>query len=273
MSAAPGRSQASSRRSTLGEGTPLRTLIIVQARMTSTRLPGKVLLPLAGEPMLTRLVERLRRVRRAHGIVIATTTNASDDPIAALCAQLGLPCHRGSEHDVLSRYADAARLHGADVVVRITSDCPLIDPALIDQVIAVYEQRGSDYVSNMLPPTWPYGMAVEVFSAAALQQAHAEATQAAEREHVTPFIYWHPERYRLRNVASPVDLSQHRWTVDTPEDYELVRGLFETLHPINPEFTQADILALLDAHPDWMTINQHVEQKSTTESQTQESTP
>ena len=252
----------------------MTTLIIVQARMTSTRLPGKVLLPLAGEPMLTRLIERLRRVRRADGIVVATTTNATDDPIAALCAQLGVPCHRGSEHDVLSRYADAARLHGADTVVRITSDCPLIDPALIDQVIAAYEEGGIDYVSNMLPPTWPYGMAVEVFSAAALAQAHAEATQAAEREHVTPFLYWHPERYRLRNVASPVDLSQHRWTVDTPEDYALVSRLFHHLMPTHPHFTQADVLALLEQHPDWIALNQHVQQKPATQTQnTQESTP
>lgn len=251
----------------------MKILLIVQARMTSSRLPGKVLLPLAGEPMLTRLIERLRRVQRVDGIVIATTTNATDDLIAALCDKLGVPCHRGSEHDVLSRYADAARLHGADLVVRITSDCPLIDPALIDQVIAVYAKGDSDYASNMLPPTWPYGMAVEVFGAAALQQAHTEATLPAEREHVTPFIYWHPERYRLRNVASPVDLSHHRWTVDTPEDYELVRRLFETLHPINPEFTQADILTLLDAHPDWMSLNQRVQQKPATESQTQEPIP
>lgn len=251
----------------------MKTLIIVQARMTSTRLPGKVLLPLAGEPMLTRLLQRLRRVRRAHGIVVATTINATDDPIAALCAQQAVPCHRGSEHDVLSRYADAARLHGADVVVRITSDCPLIDPALIDQVIAAYEEGGSDYVSNMLPPTWPYGMAVEVFSAAALAQAHAEATQAAEREHVTPFIYWHPERYRLRNVASPVDLSQHRWTVDTPEDYALVGRLFDHLMPNHPQFTQADVLALLDQHPDWIAINQHIQQKPATETQTPKENP
>lgn len=248
----------------------MTTLIIVQARMTSTRLPGKVLLPLAGEPMLTRLVERLRRVRRAHGIVIATTTNATDDPIAALCDMLAVPYHRGSEHDVLSRYADAARLHGAEVVVRITSDCPLIDPALIDRVIATHEEGDSDYASNMLLPTWPYGMAVEVFSATALQQAHTEATQAAEREHVTPFIYWHPERYRLRNVQSPVDLSHHRWTVDTPEDYELVRRLFETLFTVQPEFTQEDILALLDTRPDWCALNQHIEQKQATETQTPE---
>lgn len=251
----------------------MTTLIIVQARMTSTRLPGKVLLPLAGEPMLTRLVERLRRVQRADGIVIATTTNATDDPIAALCSQLGMPCHRGSEHDVLSRYADAARLHGADTVVRITSDCPLIDPALIDQVIAAYEEGDSDYVSNMLPPTWPYGMAVEVFSAAALAQAHAEATQAAEREHVTPFLYWHPERYSLRNVASPVDLSQHRWTVDTPEDYALVGRLFDHLMPNHPHFTQADVLALLDQHPDWIALNQHIQQKPAPETQTPKENP
>ena len=251
----------------------MKTLIIVQARMTSTRLPGKVLLPLAGEPMLTRLIERLRRVRRADGIVVATTTNTSDDPIAMLCEQLGVPCHRGSEHDVLSRYADAARLHGADVVVRITSDCPLIDPALIDQTIAAYDEGGSDYVSNMLPPTWPYGMAVEVFSAAALAQAHAEATQAAEREHVTPFLYWHPERYRLRNVASPVDLSHHRWTVDTPEDYALVSRLFEHLMPTRPTFTQADVLALLEQHPDWIAINQHIRQKPATETQLSKENP
>lgn len=251
----------------------MKTIIIVQSRMTSTRLPGKVLLPLAGEPMLMRLMERLRRVQRADGIVIATTTNVTDDPIAALCAQQGVPCHRGSELDVLSRYADAARLHAADVVVRITSDCPLIDPALIDQLIAVYEEGDSDYVSNMLPPTWPYGMAVEVFSATALAQAHAEATQDAEREHVTPFIYWHPQRYRLRNVASPVALSHHRWTVDTPEDYELVRRLFDHLLPTNPHFTQADVLALLDAHPDWIAINQHVQQKPATETQTSKENP
>jgi spore coat polysaccharide biosynthesis protein SpsF len=175
---------------------------------------------------------------------------------------------------VLSRYADAARLHGADTVVRITSDCPLIDPALIDQVIDTYEKGDSDYVSNMLPPTWPYGMAVEVFSAVALAQAHAEATQPYEREHVTPFLYGHPERYRLLNVASPVDLSHHRWTVDTPEDYELVGLLFGHLIPTRPNFTMANVIAVLEAHPGWIAINQHIKQKPGTQTQnTQESTP
>ena len=251
----------------------MKTVLIVQARMTSTRLPGKVLLPLGGEPMLARLAERLRCVRRADATVIATTTNAADDPIAALCAPLGLACHRGSEHDVLSRYADAARAHGADVVVRVTSDCPLIDPALIDQAIVAHAEGGSDYVSNMLPPTWPYGMAVEVFGADALAQAQAEATQDSEREHVTPFIYWHPERYRLRNLASPVDLSHHRWTVDTPEDLDLVRRLFDALHPVRPHFTLADLLATMDAHPDWLGINQHIAQKPATQTQHRKESP
>lgn len=239
----------------------MKTVIVVQARMTSTRLPGKVLLPLGGEPMLARLIERLHRVKRADGIVVATTTNAADEPIVALCERLDVPCHRGSEHDVLSRYADAARLNDAEAVVRITSDCPLIDPALVDHLIAIYLEGDCDYVSNMLPPTWPYGMAVEVFSATALREAQAEATQASEREHVTPFIYWHPERYRLRNVESPTDLSAQRWTVDTREDYELVRRLFETLYPTRPHFGLADVLATMDAHPDWTRINQHIEQR------------
>jgi spore coat polysaccharide biosynthesis protein SpsF len=239
----------------------MKTVIIVQARMTSTRLPGKVLLPLADQPMLMRLVERLRRVKQADAIVIATTTNATDDPIATLCETLVVPCHRGSEHDVLSRYADAARLNAAQVVVRVTSDCPLIDPVLVDKLITIYAEGGCDYVSNMQPPTWPYGMAIEVFSAAALDDAHREATQDSEREHVTPFIYWHPERYRLRNIESPQNLSQQRWTVDTPEDYQLVRRLFETLYPENPHFTLADVLAMMEAHPDWMRINQHIQQK------------
>ena len=245
----------------------MTTLIIVQARMTSTRLPGKVLLPLAGQPMLVRLIERLGRVQRADGIVVATTTNPCDDAITAVCERLGVPFFRGSEHDVLSRYAKTARLHAANVVVRITSDCPLIDPDLVDQVIEAYEESNVDYVSNMLPPSWPLGMAVEVFSAPALEQAHAHARTAAEREHVTPFLYWHPERYRLRNIASPVDLSQHRWTVDTPEDHQLVSLLFDHLYHRMPNFTLADVLTVFETHPEWIAINQHVAQKRANESQ------
>jgi spore coat polysaccharide biosynthesis protein SpsF len=241
----------------------MKTVIIVQARMTSTRLPGKVMLPLAGHPMLERLIERLNRVSRADAVVIATTTNATDDVIAACCVAQGVACHRGPEHDVLSRYAGAAREHQASMVVRVTSDCPLLDPELVDDLLQRFTSAGAqvDYLSNMLEPTWPYGMAVEVFSAQALYEAEAEATLPAEREHVTPFIYWRPERYRLLSVRHDVDLSRQRWTVDTPEDYELVRRIFEALYPVRPCFAMADVLGLLARHQDWMQINQHIEQK------------
>ena len=242
----------------------MKTVVIVQARMNSTRLPGKVMLLLAGETMLARLLERLRRVKKANAVVIATTTNSSDDVIALWAQAHDVTCHRGSELDVLARYAEAAREAAADVVVRVTSDCPLLDPVLVDQAITAFEVGDCDYVSNMLPPTWPYGMAVEVFSIATLIQAHREAIQDAEREHVTPFIYWHPERYRLKNLTSPENLSHHRWTVDTPEDYQLVQLIFDSLYRIHPEFALADVLSVMQTHPDWMRINQHIAQKQAT---------
>lgn len=240
------------------------TVVIVQARMTSTRLPGKVLKPIAGRPMLAYQLERLRRSRRTDRIVVASTVNASDDPIVALCASEGVEYTRGSENDVLSRYAEAAARFDAATVVRLTSDCPLLDPQLIDAAIAAYADGDErpDYLSNMIAPTWPYGMAVEVFSARALAEAQAEARDAAEREHVTPFIYWRPGRYRLKSLTRQPDLSHHRWTVDTPEDFELVRRIVETLYPRKPEFAMADVLALLAEHPDWQEINRHVAQKS-----------
>lgn len=238
----------------------MKVVIIVQARMTSTRLPGKVLLPLAGRPMLECLLERLQRVELADAVVVATTTNATDDPIVQLCADLGVACYRGSELDVLSRYAEAAAEHRADVVVRITSDCPLMDPALVDKVIGVYLAGGCDYVSNMIELSYPYGMAVEVFSAAALATAHEHATLPEEREHVTPYIYWNTERFKLKSVRGEMDLSHHRWTVDTQPDYELVQLIYETLYPESPKFDSNNVLALLAKHPQWERINQHIEQ-------------
>lgn len=239
----------------------MSTALIVQARMTSTRLPGKVLMPLGGRPMLACLVERLRRVSLADRIIIATTTNATDDVIAKFCEDNAVDCYRGSEHDVLSRYAEAAQHYGADTVVRITSDCPLLDPALVDRVISAYRDGDVDYASNMIEPTWPYGMAVEVFSRNVLLDAHNESVDAAEREHVTPFIYWHPERYVLKSVKLDRNLSDHRWTVDTPEDYELIKLIYTEVYPNNPEFNMEDVLAVMDRHPDWKKINQHIEQK------------
>lgn len=242
----------------------MKTVIIVQARMTSTRLPGKVLKQVMGKSLLEYQIERLRRVKLADEIVVATTTNATDQPIVDVCEQLKVACHRGSENDVLARYYEAATRFDATIVVRVTSDCPLIDPLLIDGAIGAYiDNAGSyDYVSNMIEPSWPYGMAVEVFSLQALAEAHNEATQESEREHVTPFIYWHPGRYRIKSLIMHPDLSHHRWTVDTPEDFELVRRLLEALYPRSPCYVMADVLALLAEHPEWAAINCDVAQKT-----------
>jgi spore coat polysaccharide biosynthesis protein SpsF len=237
--------------------------IIVQARMTSSRLPGKVLAPVLGRPLLWYQIERLRRVKEAARLVIATTVNKADDPIVSLCLAGGVDHWRGSEDDVLSRYFETARHFAASTVVRVTADCPLIDPSIVDAAIAVYSQAGGqlDYVSNMMEPTWPYGMAVEVLSVRALSEANAEAREAAEREHVTPFIYWRPARYRLRSLTRRPNLSHMRWTVDTPEDFELVRRIIEALYPSKPDFAMEDVLALLGEHPAWQDINRHVQQR------------
>jgi spore coat polysaccharide biosynthesis protein SpsF len=237
--------------------------IIVQARMGSSRLPGKVLKPIAGRPMLSYQVERLRRVAHENKIVIATTESFADNAIVGFCQSEKIDVYRGSEQDVLSRFYGAAIQYQASMIVRVTSDCPLIDPGLIDQAIAAYLDSGDqcDYVSNMLVPSWPYGMAVEVVSFAVLKQANTESTDAAEREHVTPFIYWRPQRFRIKSLTMTPNLSHYRWTVDTPEDFELISRILSSLYPRKPIFSMTDVLALLGEHPDWALLNAHVQQK------------
>lgn len=235
---------------------------IVQARMTSTRLPGKIMRPIDGRPMLWYQLQRMRLARRLDRIVIATTTNQTDDVVVRFCEQEGCAFWRGSEADVLQRYADAAHAFGARTIVRLTSDCPLLDPKLIDSAVEKFAGGACDYLSNMQPPTFPYGLAVEVFTAAALEAADREATDPAEREHVTPFIYWRPERFRLQSLTMSPDLSRHRWTVDTPEDFELVSRILGSLHASRPGFGIADVLDVLAMHPEWEKINVHVEQKA-----------
>ena len=244
----------------------MRVGIIVQARMTSTRLPGKVLMSVMGKPLLEYQVERLQRVRRADDIIIATTTNDTDQPIVDLSESLGIKSFRGLEEDVLSRYFGAAQESGLDVVVRITSDCPLIDPSVVDDVIAAYldNVENCDYVSNCLNRTFPRGMDTEVFSFKLLKKVHFEARQPHEREHVTPYIYQNPQRFRLSNLAFISDESRHRWTVDTPEDYELIRRILEMLYPKNQAFGLKDVLAVMDVHPDWFELNARIEQKKLT---------
>lgn len=241
----------------------MKTVLIVQARMTSTRLPGKVLKPVLGKPLLSYQIERLRRVKLADELVIATTTNETDQPLIDLCASLNVPYYRGSEEDVLARYYGAALDIKADTVVRITSDCPVIDPEVIDKIIHYYNAHRPlyDYVSNTLDRSYPRGMDTEVFSANVLEEIYIEATAPSDREHVTPFIYKNPERYKLANVLHKSDESRHRWTVDTMEDYELIKKIIEALYHQNPNYTMDDILKQFKYNPDWFFINSHVEQK------------
>jgi spore coat polysaccharide biosynthesis protein SpsF len=239
----------------------MRRVVIVQARMTSTRLPGKVLAPLAGKPMLERQLERLGRCRRADEIVLATTTNADDDPIVGLAERLGLGVHRGSEHDVLRRYAEAAEKFDADVVVRVTSDCPLIDPELTDTVIDALGPD-VDYVSNALEPGLPRGLDAEALWRDALDRTHRMATSVPAREHVTWHIHSeHPERFVLRSVPPPFDASDLRWTVDTREDLALVRRVYDDLGLASEHRGAGELIAWMREHPEVAAINASVVQK------------
>lgn len=244
----------------------MKTVIIVQARMTSTRLPGKILKQVMGKPLLAYQIERLRRVELLDELVVATTVNETDQPIISLCESLGIPHFRGPEEDVLARFYGAAMAFNAEVVVRITSDCPVIDPRVINKVIHFYNNHRLlyDYVSNVLDRSFPRGMDTEVFTAKVLSEAFFEAKADYEREHVTPFIYNNTERYKLANVSYESNQSRHRWTVDTIEDFELIKRIIEALYNQNPNFSMEDILELLKCHPDWFLINSHVEQKTAT---------
>jgi spore coat polysaccharide biosynthesis protein SpsF len=238
----------------------MKTVIIVQARMTSTRLPGKVLKMVLNKPLLEYQIERLKQIKIADEIVIATTTNDTDQPIVDLCNRLDLPYFRGSEEDVLSRYYEAAEKYNADVVVRITSDCPVIDPAVCEEAITYFLKNQGQYDYVRLEQ-YPRGLDVEVFSFTVLDECFRGATDKPDREHVTPFIYRHPERYRLKNMICDEDYSHHRWTVDTPEDLELITRIIEELYPNNQKFDYVDILEVLQRYPEWNNINAEVRQK------------
>ena len=233
-----------------------RTVAIVQARLGSRRLPGKVLEKIGDRTMLERVVERLERARRLDAIVVATSDDPRDDAIEAVCAQRGWGCHRGSETDVLRRYLDAAERFGADPIVRITADCPLIDPAVVDQVLETYAQGGRDYVANINPPTFPHGLDTEVVSADALRRAGRESQWMSEREHVTLHIRNHPERFRVGNVAHAPDLSGHRWVVDEAVDLEFVRAVYARMG--DGDFGLNDVLALVEEDPGLEQINRGI---------------
>lgn len=241
----------------------MRIEAFIQARMGSSRLPGKVLKKVLGRSLLDFLVERLVESKEIDKIVILTTHEVADDAIAAFCKEKKISIFRGSEEDVLDRYYQAALVYKPDGIVRITADCPLIDPQIVDQVIRVFREGYSqiDYVSNTLEKTFPRGLDVEVFSFHALRQAFRLAIRPDEREHVTLFLYRHPELFKLKNVACKRVLSHYRWTVDTPEDFALIRLILENLYPSDPHFGLNDVLQLLIQHPGWSKLNAHIEQK------------
>ena len=240
----------------------LKVVAIIQARMGSSRLPGKVMRQVQGKPLLEYQLERIGKARLINKIVVATTTKETEKPIVDLCERLSVAIFRGPEDDVLTRYFDAATEQQAEIVVRLTADCPLIDPHTIDQALVKYltDVREYDYVSNTLKRTYPRGFDVEVFSMKALEQAFREAKEATYREHVTPYIYHHPDKFKLASFLNPIDLSSLRLTVDTEDDLELITRLLEHLYE-KEDFTMEDIIKSLQDKPEWASINSHIEQK------------
>jgi spore coat polysaccharide biosynthesis protein SpsF len=262
---------------------------IIQGRMGSSRLPGKVLLDITGKPMLQHVIERTSRARAIDAVIVATSSDPADDPIADFCAGLGVPCTRGSLHDVLDRYYQSARAQHASIVVRITADCPLIDPSLIDETVQFVATAGSlgkvDFAANRLPPpfrrTFPIGLDVEVCTFPALQRAWQESTESFHREHVMPYLYQgvqltpvegsvstglSPHGFHIALLNHQPDLGSLRWTVDTSEDLHFVREVFARLANLEkPDFNWYDILGILEKEPDLARINAEVRHKTMTE--------
>jgi spore coat polysaccharide biosynthesis protein SpsF len=239
-----------------------KAVALIEARMGSSRLPGKVMLDMAGAPMLQRMIERVRLSRRLDEVVVATTGNPSDDIIAGLCERLGCPVFRGSEHDMLDRLLRAAQAHGAGIIVQLTGDCPLIDPAHIDRTLAVHEETRADYVCNNLKPTFPIGFDVRLFPTAVLEEVDRLTDDPIDRIHGSYYIYTHPERFRLVNWEAERDMEKSlRLTVDEYLDYELVRRVFEALLPSGIDFTAEQVVDWLRERPGLARINQTVRQK------------
>ncbi|CAM2881777.1 cytidylyltransferase domain-containing protein [Clostridium sporogenes] len=242
----------------------MKVVCIVQARVGSTRLPGKVLKKICGKTILEHDIDRLRRVKNIDEIIIATTTLKKDNDIVKECKILGVKYFRGSEDDVLSRYYYAAKENNADVVVRITSDCPLIDPEISENIIKYYidNKNKYDYVSNTIDRTYPRGLDTEVFSFKALEKAFKEAVSSRDKEHVTPYIWRNSKFFKLSQYKNSKNYSDLRWTLDTIEDFELIDTIYKLLYPnMNSKFQFDNILDLYDKYPELKSINVNVKQK------------
>jgi len=238
----------------------MNTVAVIQARMGSSRLPGKVLMDLGGETTLARVVRRLQRSRQVTKIVVATTTARGDQAIIRECEHLQVVCFRGEEQDVLDRYYQAASANAADAVVRVTSDCPLIDPELVDETVEVFRDEHADYASNVFPRTYPRGLDTEVFSFDALDRAWREAREAHQREHVTPYLYEHPQIFKLASLSGAADYSRYRWTLDTREDLELLRAIYSRFDG-RDDFSWKEVLRLMEREPELAELNSQVLQK------------
>ncbi|MEK7729156.1 MAG: glycosyltransferase family protein [candidate division KSB1 bacterium] len=240
-----------------------RPAVILQARMGSQRLPGKVLRLVAGKPMLEWCLLRLADSQRCRRVIVATSTAQADDAVENFCAQRGTPCFRGSEDDVLLRYYEAAQKFQTDPVIRITADCPLIDARVLDDMLAAFAASDADYLSNTLERTFPLGLDVEIFSSSALLRAQHEATQRFEREHVTPFFYQHPERFKLASFKHDADWSHLRVTVDTHEDWQVADNVYSHFIRTGRDhfFSLEELLQLHSAQPELFAPNREVRQK------------
>ncbi|MEK4285474.1 MULTISPECIES: cytidylyltransferase domain-containing protein [Ureibacillus] len=240
----------------------MKIVAIVQARMGSTRLPGKIMKEVKGKPLLLYQLQRLKASRLIDEIVIATTIEEQDNVIETFCKNFGVSYYRGSELNVLERYYETAVNFHADIIVRITSDCPIIDPEIVDKTIQYFlDSKKYDYVSNTIKRTYPRGLDVEVFSYSALKEAFHHAYLERDREHVTPYIYMNKDKFNIGTVCNSVDYSKYRWTVDTQEDFELIKLILEHLYFKNPYFTMFDVIELMERNPSWFNINAHIEQK------------
>lgn len=241
----------------------MKIVAIIQARMGSTRLPGKVMMKLCGKTVLEHVITRVKQAKEIDDIIIATTVQEDDNCIVEETRKLGVKFFRGSEEDVLSRYYYAAKENDADVVVRITSDCPLIDPKIVDEIIRFYKKNEYDLVTNagadLYQRTYPRGLDTEVFSFEKLENAYIEANKAYQREHVTPFIYENSNNtFYYKN---DIDYSKYRWTLDTEEDFELINRIYEELYNGGHDFYFEEILALFKRQVNLFNINKNIEQK------------
>lgn len=244
----------------------MKIIATIEARMTSSRLPGKVLLKAEGKPMLEHLVNRLRTVPSLNGIVLATTYNSADNILEKFSEDIGIDCYRGSENDVMARVIGAAESVNGDVIVEITGDCPIIDPQIIEQTIRMFKQHNADYVSNVQVRSYPDGMDTQVFSLDTLRRSAAMTNNLLDREHVTLHIRNHPEIFPCVHLIAPPEI---HWpelglTLDVPKDFQLLKNIIEYFEPVNPLFSCLDTIRLLRNMPDWVEINKTVVRKGDT---------